>query len=455
MPEFEPRPYQRVAIERMANQRCCGLMLDPGAGKTAAVLEAFRRMRHDFEAERMLVITPLAVAYSTWPEQVQEWNQFRHLTVAILHGPRKAERLKLDADVYLINPEGVMWLAKQKWRLPDVLVVDESTKFKKPGTQRFRALRRMLGKFRRRYILTGTPAPNGLLDLFGQVYVVDQGRTLGRSMTAYKQEYFVPVPRGNYNDWLPRRNAMNDIRDRIAPIVLRIETDGLVGLPGLVTTPVRVRLPDKADRLYQRLRREMVVALEHGEVSAANAGALTNKCRQVANGRVYVDDRAEGLRYSKVHDAKEEALSRLVDELGGKPVIVVYEYKHDLEAIRDALGDVPAIGGGTKATEARELITKWNRGTLPVLAAHPASAGHGLNLQAGGHVMIWYSLTWNLEHYDQMVARLYRQGQKERVMVYQLIARGTVDETVARTLQAKHRDQRALLSALKEDLLWA
>ena len=456
--EFRPHRYQRTAVRRMVRQGHMGLFLDPGLGKTVIVLTAFQDLRDNFEAERMLVVAPLAVCYNVWRQEAEKWDHTRDLRVQLIHGKYKGQAILREADVYLVNPEGVPWLVEQDWNWPDMLVIDESTKFKKPGTRRFRALRKVLGRFDRRYILTGTPTPNGLLDLFGQMYCVDQGHTLGRSMTDYKQEYFVPIPRGNYYDWVPRRNADKMIYERIGSRILRMEGTEL-DLPGLVVSDIPIELPPAARTLYDTLRQEMVAQMEQGEVLALNAGALTGKCRQLANGRVYIDDlpggdeqrpdgHAGGRPFACVHDAKVEALGRLIEELGGKHILFSYEYLHDLVAIRKALGrDVPMLKGSDSA-----LVTQWNRGLVPYMVAHPKSAGHGLNLQTGGHVLVMLGPPWDLELYQQMIRRLYRQGQTERVLVYRLVARGTVDETAARTLQRKDVNQRALLDALREDL---
>lgn len=459
---MELRSYQRLAIRRMVEQPKMGLFADPGLGKTAVALRAFEHLQREGDARRMLVVSPLRAAWATWPEQRDAWCP--DLLMHVLHGPgKKPEALTRDvADVYVINPEGVVWLVEQDWSWPDVLVVDESTKFKRAGTKRFRAIRKILGRFDRRYVMTGTPMPNGLLDLFGQVYVLDQGDRLGRYVADYKRTWFVPVPRGNYCDWVPRKNADKGIRAILAPIVLRLDRDDLLELPGRVTTEVRVDLPAAAHREYRRFRQKMVAELDAGTLAASNAGALTVKCRQLANGAVYSDDLvaddpprpdgvAGGRPYVKFHDGKAEALSDLVDELGGKPVIVCYEFHHDLVAIRRVQGEVPSLTE-TSGPDAHGLITRWNRGDVPALAISARSDCHGLNLQHGGHVMVWYSLPWDLEVYQQTVERLDRQGQTERVLVYHLIARGTIDERVSAVLRSKDSDQRSLLAALKEDL---
>jgi SNF2 family DNA or RNA helicase len=425
-----------------------------GLGKTSICLEGFRQLRAAGEVARALVVAPLRVCQLVWPAEAEKWDT--GLRVHVMHGT-KGRHIDADADIYVINTEGLAWLVGDKsrpgpwltWRdRPDMLVVDESTRFRHPTSQRFRALRRILGHFRRRYILTGTPAPRCLSDLWGQMFLLDQGETLGRTLGDFRQRFMVPVPRDRYFDWVLRRGAEQDIYKAIAPLVLRIDASDVLDLPEVVTTQIRVELPRDARRAYDDMKSEMVATLQSGELAAANAGVATSKCRQIANGAVYMDDVAQ-----TIHSAKADALGDLVDELAGRPLLVAYEYKHDLAAIRRALGDVPALGGGMSIAEAHQVTSAWNRGQLPVLAVHPKSAGHGLNLQAGGCHLAWFSLTWDLEDYDQLVARLHRQGQKAvRVMVYQIMARDTVDETVVKTLQRKSRTQTALLDALREDL---
>lgn len=445
----------------MIDQRHLLLLLDPGLGKTAIALTAFEELRSGLEVDRLLVVAPLAVCYNVWRQEAAKWDHLRHLSFGLVHGRRKAEVANERHDVYLINPEGVPWLAAN-WRdLPDALVIDESTKFKRPGTTRFRALRRILGRFRRRYAMTGTPTPNGLIDLFGQAYCVDQGATFGRSMTAYKSEFFIPVPRGQYHDWVPRRNAERDVYQRLGLLALRLAGSEL-DMPELVVCDVHVELPDDARELYDRLRREMVADLDQGgELVALNPGALTVKCRQIANGRIYLDElpgadaparpdgQAGGRGFARVHEAKVEALGRLVEELGGKSALLSYEFQHDLDVIRRAVGvDVPVLRGTD-----HELVTRWNRGQLRFMAAHPRSCGHGLNLQEGGSVLIMLAPPWDLELYQQMIGRLRRQGQRSgRVLVYRLVASETVDQVAAATLERKDATQRSLLDALREDV---
>lgn len=472
--EYRPHDYQRRVVERMADQPHLGLFLDPGLGKTSISLTAFRDLYDCCDVTRMLVVAPLRVAYSVWPREAAKWRQFADLEVRVLHaGDKSQEGLRRHADVYVINPEGLPWLVEQStwWRLPEMLVVDESTKFKRISSGRSKNLRRLLARFARRYILTGTPAPNGLIDLHGQMFIVDRGASLGKHVGEYREKYFVPVPcaGGSYWAWKPRRGATQQIYDAVAPRVVRLDAKDYLELPEKIQVDVEVDLPDRARKMYDDLKREMVLELAEGDVVAANAGVLTGKCRQVANGSVYLTDDGRpcydapgsavrrARRAVDIHDEKAKALSDLVEELGGKPLLVAYEHVHELSVIRRVLKpivgrEVPYIGGGVSGKRGQELEAAWNRGELPVLLVHPISGAHGLNLQEGGHHLAWYSLTWDLELYEQMVQRVWRQGQTERTFVYHIAARDTIDQTIARALRRKSRDQQDLLDALREDL---
>ena len=460
--KYVPKKYQDVAITRMIVQRLLGLFLDPGLGKTSTVLTAFDQMREMFEADKMLVIAPLAVCYNVWPQEVAKWDHVKHLRVEILHGRKKEEALDRDADIYVINPEGIKWLCEHKdWEWPDTLVIDESTKFKRTGTARFRALRKMLPKFSRRYILTGTPTPSGLKDLYGQLYCLDLGKLLGKNMSTFQRKYFVPVPRGDYYDWEIRDEAPEEIYEKIAPIVLRLEGEDL-DLPEIQVIDIPVQLPPSVRALYDQFQQEMVVNLEQGEVVALNAGSLTAKCRQIANGRIYLEDQLpggpepipdgtiDGRAYADVHDAKVDAVRRIVDELNGKPILFSYEFKHDRVGLEKAVGEkIPLLKGSDT-----KMVAAWNAGDLPYMVAHPASVGHGLNLQEGpGHVNMWLGPTYNWEFYNQMIKRLARQGQASPyVLVYRFICRNTADVGAAHSVGLKEVTERALLDALREDL---
>lgn len=327
------------------------------------------------------------------------------------------------------------------------MLVHNSTRFKNTRSQRFKLLKPMLPKFRRRYILTGSPAPNGLLDLFGQVFILDGGSSLGQHIGQYRLAYFKQSGYMGY-DWVPQPGAAERIYERIQPLVLRMAGEDYLELPPLVDRTIEVELPTKAMGTYRQMETLMIAALEDGApVLAANAAAATNKCRQIANGGIYHDG---GVEWTHLHEAKADAVEELVEELSGKPALVAYEYQHDLERLQKKFPGAPYIGGGVPTKRFREIEAAWNRGDIPVLLAQPVSVAHGLNLQGTGAVVIWHSIPWDLEVYEQFIRRVWRQGQKERVFNYHIVAKGTVDEAVMKSLGGKNRTQRALLSALKE-----
>ena len=436
-------------------------------------MEAFRQLRDALEVSRLLVVAPLRPAYSVWPAEAAKWEQFRDLRVHVLHGP--GLRLDVEADIYVTNPESLKWLAGQDWQWPEMLAVDELTKFKHHTTGRAKHLRRIFQKSGHgmpwRIGLTGTPAPNGLADLFGQVMVLDDGKRLGTTLTRFRCDFgFVPVPDGRgFQKWVEGTQTSRLMSAALRDLVLRLNARDHLKLPKFVEVDVPVRLPEKARRLYNDLRKEMVVRLKTGHVAALSPGSLTAKCRQVANGSVYlsedgtvaeVDDYGRGInarRTEVIHTAKAEALADLIEEAGCQPMLVVYEHKHELPVIQEHVARVtgkvpPYIGGGVSGAEGDRIIAAWNAGELPVLVVHPQSAAHGLNLQAGGNLICWYSLTWDLELYEQLNKRLHRQGQKaDSVFVYRLLAERTVDQTVARAIDRKARTQDELLAALREE----
>lgn len=443
--KYTPHAYQRTAIRFMVSQAAGGLFLDPGLGKTSTTLAAFKILRDKGYVRRLLVIAPLRPAHSVWPGEAAKWDEFRGLTVAVLHGPRKGDLLRSDAEVCAINPEGLTWLAQQpEIDSFDMLVVDESTRFKHTNTQRFKTLKSILPKFPRRYILTGTPAPNGLLDLFGQIFILDGGAALGKYVTHYRMTYFDNPDHQGWA-WVPRPGAPAEIYKRLEPLTIRMSAEDFLQLPDLVFNTVEVDLPPAARAAYDQMENLMVAQLAGGTVVAANAAGATNKCRQIANGGIYDG----GEKAPAVHYAKLEAVGEIVEELGGKPVIIAYEFDHDRERLQTLYPGAPYIGGGVPASRFRDIEEAWNRGEVPVLLAQPQSVAHGLNLQKGGSHLIFHSLTWNLEDYDQIIRRIYRQGQESRVFVHHVVARNTVDSVILKMLAAKDRTQKALLSALK------
>lgn len=442
-----PRAYMKIGVRLIVSRGAVGLLLDPGMGKTAIVLAALTLLLKKKVVNGALVIAPLRAMTSVWPKEVARWSNFNHLRISILHGSRKEKALREPADLYLINPEGLAWLEHQRWSYPDMLVVDESTRFKHARTERFKTLRRMLPKFKRRVILTGTPAPNGLLDLFGQIYILDFGRALGRFITHYRQTYFFPTGYGGYK-WVPFDDSEKRIYKRIAPLVLRLDEKDYLTLPKLIKTSIEVELPPKARRTYERLKKEFLIQLDEGLVEAYNAASLTTKLRQVANGWVYAEGVGSKRRVAQVHRAKIDALAELIEELQGQPLLVAYEFQHERDAIAKEL-KLPWIGGGVSAKRGLELEDRWNAGELPALLVHPQSVP-GLNLQFGGRYLTWFGITWDLEAYEQLVRRLWRSGQTKPVHVYHLVAFDTIDEVIMTFLRRKRRTQKALLDALRK-----
>lgn len=456
--KFAPHDYQRKAIKFGLERSHAAFFLDPGLGKTAITFAMYKVLQDKGMVDRVLVIAPLRPAQSVWPREAEKWDDFKHVMVRVLHGGKKEDRLEQGLDeggFDVINPEGLEWLFNaehlKRWRKAwpwDMLVLDESTKFKNTSSLRFKLLKPSLPRFKRRYILTGSPAPNGLMDLFGQVYALDYGNALGRFVTQYRREYFDQSGFGGYT-WTPKPEADKRIHKVLRPIALRMEATDYLTLPPLIYNTIRVELGGKARRVYDSMEKLLFAAVDDATVTAANAATATVKCRQLANGGIYRDDRGEGWR--NVHDAKTDAVVDLLEELGGKPALVAYEFQHDLERLRKALGkDTPHLGGGVTSKRQRELEDAWNAGALPVLLVQPQSVAHGLNLQGVGAAVVWHSLTWNLEHYEQLIRRVWRQGQKERVVVHHIVAWDTVDNAMLAGLRHKDRTQRALLGALKQ-----
>ncbi len=449
--KYIPHDYQREAIKFGVSRACAGFFLDPGLGKTSIMCAILKVLRGKGIVKRALVIAPLRPAYQVWPAEIQKWDDFNDLKVNVLHGDSKDRKFLEQADIDVVNPEGLQWLFSRpalremrEWPW-DMLIVDESTRFKHANTSRFKQLKPLLDRFDRRYILTGSPAPNGLLDLFGQVYLLDLGYTLGKFITHYRMQYFDQTGYGGYT-WLPRPGADKQIYKQLAPLVLRMDGKDFLDMPPLIFNEVNVELPEKAMAAYRQMEDLLIASVEDGTVVAANAAAATNKCRQIANGGIYHEG---GEAWSHIHEAKTEAVEELVEELQGKPALISYEYRHDLERLQKAFPGAPHIGGGVSASVFRDIERDWNKGLVPVLLAQPQSVAHGLNLQGTSAAVIEHSLTWDLEVREQLIRRVWRQGQKEKVVVHSVVARKTVDELIVKMLAKKDRTQQNLLDALK------
>jgi len=442
---FSPRRYQEEAIGHLLENSSAGLFLSPGLGKTAVTLQAIRLLIVGGAIKRALVFAPLRVIYNVWPNEIEKWENFNGLSYSILHGPKRARNLLEDVDIYLANPEGISWLsATNIWNKVDALVVDESSMWRNARTQRYRLIKNKLKDFRRRIILTGSPVPNGLLQLWSQLYLLDLGNRLDPRFTAYRRKYFLPIFRSYGTDWVLREGADSEIHDKISDIVMHRSND-VLDLPPLIENKIHVELPPNAQAMYDALKQDFILALKDKDITAVNSGVLSGKLKQLASGGIY-DDHGVG---TPIHDAKLKALRELIDEEQGNPLLVFYQYRHELARLREEVFAAPYLGSGVSPKEGREIIRAWNQNELPVLYLHPASAGHGLNLQESlCRAACWFSIPWDLEHYEQATARIWRQGQKHSVVLHHIIARKTIDPVVMRSLSLKRNVQNDLMFQL-------
>lgn len=456
---WTPHQYQQNAIKFLLSHAAAGLFLDPGLGKTSIVLGAVKILKAQKLLKRVLVIAPLRVCYGVWPNEARKWLDFNGLRVKVLHGKDKNALVKQDADIYVINPEGLDWLIAEgrlKSLQVDTLVVDESSKFKHTSTKRFKNLKPHLNKFARRWILTGTPAPNGLMDLFGQIFILDLGRSFTPYITKFRLEFFNSVGFGGYT-YVPKPGTDERIHELLKPMTLRLEARDYLELPQLIENRIVVELPPAARKIYDEMEQQLFALIDNGEIAVAQtAAAASIKCRQVANGGIYrqlsYTPAVNSDRWQDIHMEKANAAYDLVEELNGQPVLVAYDFEHDKARLLHVFGkDTPYIGGGVSAKRGAEIEAEWNLGNIPVLLVHPAAAGHGLNLQGNCQHVLWHSMTWDLELYEQTIARVLRQGNKyDHVTVHHIIAKDTIDEVMMRALRGKAKVQNRLLTALKE-----
>lgn len=450
---WNPLPFQEHGVQHLVERSHAGLCLKPGMRKTSITLAAFKVLRKVKMVETMLVLAPLRVIYTSWPQEVRKWEEFSGLSVGILHGKHKDKVLREKHDVYLVNYEGIKWLLEQLAtfkKFPfDMLVADESTKLKNTASARFKLIKPWLRYFKRRVILTGSPMANRLLDIFGQAFVMDGGATFGPYITKFRDELFLPLD--DYDNWVPKHGTEAIIHARLAPRVYYAHDDDWLNLPPIIEKDIEVELPPKALAAYRQMENALRLDLEAGRVVAANTGVATMKCRQIANGGVYLDGQHK--TWEHIHEAKIEAVVDLVDELQGAPALITYEFLHDLDRLKKALGkDTPHIGkGGIAPNQMPKLIAAWNRGEVPYIIVNEQSMSHGVDgLQEAGRAVIWHSLTYNFENYDQLIRRLRRSGQSERVLVAHIIAKDTIDNVLLATLRRKDKTQGNLFSALKE-----
>lgn len=442
--EFMPHEYQKRMTAMIVSTERVGLFLAMGLGKTVITLTAVKELLDDFAVSKVLVIAPKRVAEDTWTREHEKWDHLSCLTVSKALGTQRQriQALEKEADVYVISRDLVQWIVMwygKRWPF-DMVVIDELSSFKNPQAKRFRALRSVLPFIDRVVGLTGTPSPNGLMDLWAEIFLLDRGERLGKTLGWYREKFFRPAVQNGYvvYKWALLKGAEEEIRKRISDICVSMSAADYLKLPDRIDREVPVRLSESEMRQYRTMEKEALLEIQDETVAALNAAAVMSKLLQIANGRAYTDTGS----IVRIHNAKAEALEEIVD-VTNEPVLVFYSFRHDLDAILDRIPDARQL-------ESADDIAAWNRGEIRVLLAHPASVGYGLNLQDGGHVIVWYGLTWSLELYQQANARLHRQGQQRPVIIHHLIAEGTVDEQVMRALKAKDTTQSALMRALKE-----
>lgn len=445
---FSPHNYQAYAINYIETHPIAAVLLDMGLGKTIISLTAIADLLFDsFEAHRILVVAPLRVARDTWPAEIAKWEHLQHLTYAVCVGTPKERRATLmaGADITIINRENLGWLIDSSGFDfdYDMVVIDELSSFKNHKSKRFQSLMKVRPKVKRIIGLTGTPSSNGLMDLWAEFKLLDFGERLGRFITHYRNNYFIPNKRNGeiIYSYKPMAYAEDAIYRKISDITISMKSTDHLQMPELITSQYEVQLSEEEEKRYEDLKADFILELPEGEITAANAASLTGKLSQLANGAIYDDDG----NIIEFHDRKLDALEDLIEAANGKPLLVAYWFKHDLQRIKKRF-DVREI-------KSSKDITDWNNGDIPVAAIHPASAGHGLNLQAGGSTLIWFGLTWSLELYQQTNARLWRQGQTSgTVVIEHIITKGTIDERILKALSLKEVTQNALIDAVKANL---
>lgn len=449
---YHPHDYQKYSIEFVKTHPIAALLLSMGLGKTSTTLTALDDLLFDsFEIHKVLVIAPLRVT-KVWLDEVKKWNHLNYLRCSLVVGTEQERKRALwaNADIYIINRENVQWLIDESGIQFgfDTLVVDELSSFKNFKTKRFKSLMKVRPMVKRVIGLTGTPTSNGLMDLWSEFKLLDQGKRLGRFITNYRGQYFRPDKRNGQVvfSYKPLPFAEDAIYDKISDITISMKANDYLNMPELISNHVEVEMSEKEMKAYQELKQELVITLDDEDVTASNAASLSNKLTQMANGAIYLDNHESAI----IHDRKLDALEDLIEAQCDKPVLVAYWFKHDLDRIKNRLEELKV---NFKEIKTEASIEDWNKGNIEVGLIHPASAGHGLNLQEGGSTLIWFGLTWSLELYEQTNARLYRQGQKDRcVVIEHIVTKGTIDEQIIKALEEKDKSQSRLIDAVKANL---
>lgn len=449
--EFIPHSYQAYSIDKIINNKKYGLFLEMGTGKTVSTLTAIEKLKYDYlEVDKVLVIAPKRVAEDTWAQEIDKWSHLSHLTISLVLGTPKqrTEALAKDADIYVTNKENTKWICekyRKDWPF-DMLVIDELSTFKNSDSQRFKILKKQMPLVDRFVGLTGTPAPNNLMDIWSQIYLIDGGERLGKYKTHFRQAYFYPTHQVSDNvfNWALRNGADDAIYDKIGDITVSIKSEDYLEMPERIDNVQEVKLSKKERAIYDQLKADMVIEDEADsskDIEALTSATLTQKLLQLSNGAVYSLDGT----YKTIHDKKLERLDEIIEEAQGKPILLFYSFKHDKERILERYDFAEELKG--------DYMERWNNGDIKLLIAHPASAGHGINLQYGGSIAVWFGLTWNLEHYEQANARLFRQGQTETTVIHHIMTENSVDQDVYKGLQNKQLGQNALMKAVKAHIL--
>lgn len=452
--KFTPHPYQIRSAEHMVKHKECALFLDMGLGKTVITLSTIRFLITTDQIKSCLIIAPLRVIYNVWPQEIEKWEHLQYLTHTILHGKDKYYNLTdKPVHIYLMNYDSIPWLYNtirnsSKTKLPfNMIVYDESSAIKSHRTKRFKCLRGLSRIFDRKVILTGTPAPNSLLDLWAQYYLLDDGKRLDTSWTRFRQTYFTQKDYFGYK-WEPLPNASQILSKKVEDITIRLRGSDYLSLPKRTHNKIMCVLPVKAQKQYKTLENEFILQIKNEIVTAANAGVMANKLRQFTSGGLY----SERKPITNIHTVKLDALEEIVDSYYGKPLLIAIQFRFEYDIIKQKFPKVPIIYGGTKLKESQKLINQWNKKELPLLVVHPASIAHGVNLQQGGNILIWFNLPWSYEQYIQLIKRIDRQGQTQPTFIHHILLKNTIDEYVYKVLQKKEYTETTFLNLLLDSL---
>lgn len=452
--KFIPHDYQEFNYNFILDKPKSGLLLDMGLGKTASVLMSMNKLiNHYLEVDKVLVVAPFRVAKLTWSSEIEKWDDFRNLRYSVVMGTEKQRvtALNADADIYMINRDNVVWLynylySKNKLKMFDAIVVDESSSFKSASSKRFKALRKLTTRCPRVVILTGTPAPNGLMDLWSQIYLLDQGQRLGRTITEYRRRYFTPGRSKGHvvYDWILKDGSEDAIYEAIGDICVSMKAIDHLDMPERIDNIIEIEMDSTTKKLYKEFKKNYLIELKDETITAATAGVLCNKLLQLANGALYIDGTKN---YEVIHNLKLEALEEIIENNPDAPMLIFYSFKSDIARLKEHLSRY-----NPKTLDDDNAYEDWNNRKIRLLLANPASMGHGLNIQSGGSIIVWFGLTYNLELYQQANARLYRQGQKNTVIIHHLVLKESEDEMVLNRLQEKEDVQDNLIEYVKAEI---